>query len=242
MKQRLLLLSALILSLNSYPDCSASIVDISPYQSFFEAKHDKSFLSKLFMNKRTHSELIITQKLRKTLIDEINSEIETEIEALKEKYGDGTEEFEDAVYDEKYDSVISPDWDHPTNYVKVIIFKTPSSYFSSGKDLKPIKYGLADSDDKLICEAENAGTYEFNDEDLKYLKRVYGIKVDKKNRNAFISYYQPLCLIEEAAKKRLIAFEDKGETKVTVLKYNRDFYNSLIRKDYKWVDEPETEL
>jgi len=186
----------------------ADAIDIQPYQAFFQANHKSSFLSKLFSKKKTHSELIITQKLRKSLINEINSEIESEKDKLKEIYGDGTEEYEDAVYDDKYDLVTSPEWDHTTNFVKVIIFKTPSSFFSSAKDLAPIKYGLADANDKIVCEAENSGIYELSDEDTKYLKRVYGVDVDDKNRQAFISYYQPTCMIEEAIKKRLIAFQD----------------------------------
>lgn len=238
MRNKVILLTILILS--SFTQAFAD--EVNPYLTFFKAKHDQSFFSKLFSKKNTHSELIITQRIRKTHVEEFNSKIEEEEDRLEELYKNDPEKYEDIILGEKYELLEVPEWDYKTNYVKVIIFKKPSSIFSSAKDLEPIKYGLADADDKIICQAENAGTYEFSEEDIEYLKRAYEVQVDKNNRHAFISYYQPFCLIDEKTKKRLIAFKDKDKTEVTVLKFNRDFYNTLIRKDYNWIDPPTEEL
>lgn len=176
--------------------------------SHFKADYQQGFFEKLFSGKkRTHSELIITPKIR-----------------------------ENALLDDE-DDFYPPDWDYETPLTKIIIFKKKSGLFSKAKNIKPVKYGLANEDDLVVCEAENTGLYTFTDEDLDYLNEIYGVKVDPKNKEALISYYQPICLFNEKIKKRLIAFDNAGEIKVAAFKYDRDFYHYWIRKDYNWINE-----
>lgn len=179
-----------------------------PHFAFFKAKHRSNFLSKIFSssNKTTHAELMITPSYRKSLLDK-NPDIE------------------------------APEWDKPSLLTKIIIFKTPrSGFMDSAKNLRPIRFGLANSEDQVIVNAENEGLYILTDYDVKYLEEVYGITVDDKNRHSLIAFYQPTDLIREDLTKRLIAFENTSshDVDVSVLKYNRDYYNALIRKDYKW--------
>jgi hypothetical protein len=180
-----------------------------PHFAFFKANHKSNFLSKLFSspNKTTHAELMITPSYRKSLLD-------------------------------RYPDIEVPEWDNPSILTKIIIFKTPSSGFmDSAKTLRPIRFGLANREDQVIISAENEGLYELTDCDVEYIENVYGIKVDNKNRHSLIAFYQPTDLIREDLAKRLIAFEntDNHKVDVSVLKYNRDYYNALIRADYKWV-------
>jgi hypothetical protein len=179
-----------------------------PHIAFFKADHKSNFFSKLFNSplKTTHAELMITPSYRKDLLD-------------------------------KTPDIEVPEWDQPSVLTRIIIFKTPSyGFMDSAKNLRPIRFGLANSQDQLIINSENEGLYELTDDDVKYLEAVYGVVVDKKNRHSLIAFYQPVDLMNEDLSKRLIAFEDTKNNKVavTILKYNRDFYSSLIRTDYKW--------
>ena len=244
MQTKLILL--VFLSFFAVPNVSAEIseADRKAHQVFFKPNQKQGFFSKLFFGKKkTFSEFMISTALRKESLNKINSAIKAELEELKEIYGDGTEEYEDAVFYDKYDLAISPDWDYQTNLTKVIIFKSPASLFDPVKNLRVVKYGLADSEDKIVCEADNAGLYYLSDEDLDYLARVYGVEVDKKNRDVLLAYYQPVCLMNQGIRKRLIAFEDIDEERsVTVLKYDHEAHNALLRRDYEWFDKPEEDL
>lgn len=239
-KNHNLLIFLVFISLVTPLNCLAAIseVNLQEHKAKFRANHKSGLVAKLFTkDEMTHTELIISPALRRTQIAKINSNVETELTKLKELYGDGTEEYEDAAFEGKLDLVSSPEWDYQSNLTKVLILKNPSSFFSSGKKLKPVKYGLANSDDQVVCEPENAGSYELSDEDIEYLAQVYDIEVDKKNRHAYVAYYQALCMIDENISKRLIAFDEGINRLITILKYNRDAYNAVLRNDYQWLDK-----
>jgi hypothetical protein len=204
-QQTVLLLTLLLLLTNTNKSLSE---EKDPHIAYFKANHQGNFLNKLFNSekKTSHAELMITPSYRKNQLD-------------------------------KSPGLEVPEWDKPSVLTKIIILKTPChGFMDSAKNLRPIRFGLANSQDQLIINSENEGLYELTNEDVKYLETVYGVVADKENRHSLIAFYQPLDLINNDLSKRLIAFENTKNFKVsvTILKYSRDFYNSLIRSDYKW--------